>query len=96
VPKTPPKPTPPRPPTSPPRPSSPPRELDPCRAIDRSREESKRVVTALQEMYADLREQGHRHDHALDVLADRLGVDRPTVQRVLQRAERDHGRSWHS
>jgi hypothetical protein len=44
-------------------------------------------VTALTDMYAELRAAGRGHTSALLVLARRIGVDTRTVQRVLDRAK---------
>jgi hypothetical protein len=51
-------------------------------------------MTRLQELYVQAREQGLRHQQAVDWLAERLSVDRATVVRVLDRAEKENGRSW--
>jgi DNA-binding MarR family transcriptional regulator len=50
-------------------------------------------MTELQKMYAELRDDGYRHNQAIDMLATKLGVDRGTATRVLQRAEKENGRT---
>jgi hypothetical protein len=51
-------------------------------------------VTELQKRYAELREEGYGHYQALTLLAERIGLDKPTVKRVLQQAEEVNGPSY--
>jgi DNA-binding MarR family transcriptional regulator len=50
-------------------------------------------MTELQKLYGELRDDGLRHNQAIDELASRLHVDTGTVKRVLQRAEKENGRT---
>jgi hypothetical protein len=49
-------------------------------------------MTDLEAMYAELRGEGMGHGKAISRLARRIGVDRATVQRGLDRAKTDQAK----
>ena len=46
-------------------------------------------MTALQAAYRELRDQGRSHHAALRALANRYGLDKETVERVIRKADRE-------
>jgi hypothetical protein len=49
-------------------------------------------MTVVEGWYAELRDQGMGHAKAVKILAKRIGVDRATVQRGLDRAKNDRAK----